>query len=88
MFFQLMIKYPFIFSFPVMPHIVFFGCAYFVNILFPRKEKLSLKFVKCVFLMYSGSKRKYHVYSLELHRASTSMNVKIFSPPYLPHPRQ
>ena len=50
----------------------------FVHILTPRKDKLSAKATKCVFLGYSRLQRSYRCYSTVTNRYFISANVTFF----------
>ena len=45
-----------------------FGCVYFVHILTPGQDKLSVNATKCVFLGYSRLQRGYRCYSPDINR--------------------
>ena len=55
-----------------------FGCICFVHILTPRKDKLSTKATKCVFLGYSRLQRGYRCYSPNTNRYFISADVTFF----------
>ena len=58
------------------PHV--FGCVCFVHILTLRKDKLSAKATKCVFLSYSRLQRGYRCYSPNTHQYFVSADVTFF----------
>ena len=55
-----------------------FGCTCFVHILTPRKDKLSAKATKCIFLGYSRLQKGYRCYSPQIHRYFLSADVTFF----------
>lgn len=62
--------------FPLKPKT--FGCVSFIHILPLRKDKLSAKSLKCVFLGYSRLKKGYLCYNPSLKKTFISMDVTFF----------
>ena len=58
------------------PHV--FGCTFFVHILTPGQDKLSLKATKCIFLGYSRLQKGYRCYSPQTYRYFLSVDVIFF----------
>lgn len=52
--------------YPSLSRVYVFGCTCFVHNLTPRKDKLTAKAFKFLFLEYSHFQKGYHCYSLEL----------------------
>jgi len=62
---------------------VFFGCTCFVQDLSPGLDKLSLRFIKCVFVGYSRTQKGYRCYSPSTSKYFVSADVTFFeSVPY------
>ncbi|KAL0368250.1 UNVERIFIED_CONTAM: Retrovirus-related Pol polyprotein from transposon RE2 [Sesamum calycinum] len=55
-----------------------FGCVCFVNLHSPTLDKLSPRFVKCIFLGYSRAQKGYRCYDPQRHRSFTSADVTFF----------